>query len=64
MGLKPVFKPACPRCDFTLKYYVCDPQVHPDNWVLTAESREHLNTAHIARPQLHIVRDEPELLAA
>lgn len=64
MGLKPVFKPACPMCDFKLKYYAWDPQVHPDKWVLTAESREHLATAHIARPKLHIVKNEPEQIAA
>lgn len=47
MGLKPTFKPACPKCDFKLKYYVWDPQTHPDTWVLNAESREHLAIGHI-----------------
>ncbi|ASR83384.1 hypothetical protein SEA_CATERPILLAR_66 [Arthrobacter phage Caterpillar] len=51
-GLKPTFKPACPKCDFTLKYHVRDPDVHPDNWVLTAESREHLKEAHIDVPKV------------
>ena len=46
-GLKPTTaKPACPKCDFTLKYYVWDPQVHSDNWVLSEESRKHLQEAH------------------
>lgn len=48
MGLKPVFKPACPECNFELRYHFRDPEMHPDKWVLTAASREHLATAHIA----------------
>lgn len=48
MSLKPVFKPACPKCDFTLRYHVRDPEVHPDKWVLTQESRDHLATGHLA----------------
>ncbi|QGZ17274.1 hypothetical protein SEA_GIANTSBANE_70 [Arthrobacter phage Giantsbane] len=46
-GLKPTFKPACPKCDFELRYHVRDPDVHPDNWVLTQESRDHLKEAHV-----------------
>jgi hypothetical protein len=47
-GLKPTnIKPACPKCNFTLKYYVWDPDVHSDKWVLSIESRQHLKEAHI-----------------
>ncbi|QFG13700.1 hypothetical protein PBI_SHEPARD_72 [Arthrobacter phage Shepard] len=46
-GLKPTFKPACPKCDFTLGYYVRDPDVHPDKWVLNEASRQHLKEAHV-----------------
>lgn len=51
-GLKPTFTPACPKCDFVLKYYARDPQVHPDKWVLSEESRKHLKEAHIAVPEM------------
>lgn len=48
MSLKPVFKPACPKCDFELRYHFRDPEMHPDKWVLTQESRDHLATGHLA----------------
>jgi hypothetical protein len=47
MGLKPVFEPRCPKCDFKLGYYCRDRKAHPDTWVLTSESREHLATGHL-----------------
>ena len=67
MGLKPAFqiKPMCPfpGCDYELRYNFRDPQLHPDNWAITAESYQHLNEAHIKRPALRLlVNDEPELL--
>ncbi|QFP95484.1 hypothetical protein SEA_MAKAI_71 [Arthrobacter phage Makai] len=54
-GLKPVFKPACPKCPFELKYHVRDPEVHPDGWVLTEASRKHLAEAHIEVPKVRKV---------
>jgi hypothetical protein len=47
MGLKPVFEPACPKCDFKLGYFVRDRQAHPDTWVLNTISREHLEVGHL-----------------
>lgn len=37
--------------------------MHPDMWVMTAESREHLDTPHYAKPKLHIVKDDAEAAA-
>lgn len=52
-GLKPTnIKPACPKCDFVLKYYARDPQIHPDKWVMSAESIKHLQEAHIVMPEV------------
>ncbi len=49
MGLKPIIKLICPEypCDFKFKYHARDPRMHPDMWVMTAESRAHLETGHV-----------------
>jgi len=59
-GLKPIIKLICPvhPCDFQFRYHVRDQRMHPDMWVMTKESREHLETGHIARPKLHIVKTD------
>lgn len=58
LGLKPIIKLVCPEfpCDFKFRYHVRDARMHPDMWVMTAESREHLVSGHEkATPKLHIV---------
>lgn len=48
MGLKPIIKLVCPvpECDFKFRYHVRDARMHPDMWVMTAESRAHLASPH------------------
>jgi hypothetical protein len=66
VGLKPIVKLVCPiaDCAFKFKYHVRDSRMHPDLWVMTKESREHLATGHAEdKPKLYIVKSE-ELPAA
>lgn len=71
VGLKAlvVSKHVCPvpGCTYDFKYHYRDRRTHPDTWVMTKESRDHLATGHLpAKPQLYIVPpivEEPYIAA-
>jgi hypothetical protein len=69
IGLKPivVMSHACPvpDCKYEFRYHYRDRRTHPDTWVMTASSLEHLATGHAtAKPKLYIVRNEELPVAA